>query len=121
MLENILGIKKCNRKNGIWLVRVLLTFSFVVLVWVFFRAANLQDAVYVFKNMFTGALHLKTYFVANGYKALGIKGNEIWKIFVLYLLPLIAYDYISLSNNIFTFLNDKAPAFVMRPCLRPLC
>ncbi|MBR1495682.1 MAG: MBOAT family protein [Acidaminococcaceae bacterium] len=111
VLENILGIKKYNKGNGIWLVRVLLTFSFVVLAWVFFRAANIQDAVYVFKNMFIGALHFKIYFVTDGYKALGIKGNEIWKIFVLYLLPLIAYDYISLSNNIFTFFKRQSTSF----------
>jgi alginate O-acetyltransferase complex protein AlgI len=48
----LVGIQKYPFVNRIWKTGV--TFSLICFAWIFFRAANLSDAMYIISHMFTG-------------------------------------------------------------------
>src|SRR5258708_29993850 len=54
-LERRFGRERCQEppRNPIYILRALLTFGLVLIGWVFFRAANLTDSLYVLRQMFT--------------------------------------------------------------------
>ncbi|MBQ7155246.1 MAG: MBOAT family protein [Synergistaceae bacterium] len=83
------------RKSG-GVLRIMGTFVFVMLAWVFFRAQNLTEAVYVFGHMFGGTAGDK----------LGM--NRTAKIAALIpLLILFVNECISLRTDAIEFLSRK--------------
>ena len=56
-IERMLGLKRApeeNRWTLFYPVRAILTFVLVMIGWVFFRAINFHDSMYVLQQMFTG-------------------------------------------------------------------
>jgi len=56
-IERMLGLKRApeeNRWTLFYPVRAILTFVLVMIGWVFFRAINFHDSIYVLHQMFTG-------------------------------------------------------------------
>jgi len=71
------------------------TFLLVSLAWVFFRAANLADAVYIVKSIFQFSIYDHVKFSLNS--------NEIWfSVFLIFLLCLKERFYLTIptKNNI---------------------
>lgn len=93
------------------LCSVFVTFSLVMLAWVFFRSSNIQNAVYVFGHMFSGITNLKLYFIT-GLKALNINYLTNIKIAIVYFLPLAVFDYLSLKKDIIKLLAEQS--WIMR-------
>ena len=82
-----------------WALRVMMTFIFVSLAWIFFRANNVSEAVYIFSNLFTGINNLWEYFAINGYKVFEI--DRLVKIqLTLSIAALFIYDYESLKYDV---------------------
>lgn len=97
-------IKRKNRSFR--LLHVLVTFTMVMLAWVFFRSSNVRDAFYVFSHTFLGLTNLKLYFMT-GLKALSVDFLAIVKIGFVYFLPLLIYDYLSMKKDIIKLLAKQ--------------
>ena len=82
--------------------RVLLTFAFVTLAWLFFRANTMSDAIYILTHLFDGITHPLSYvkecYVA--FKKAGlIQSNEL-KLVLFWVVLLMAHDYIALREDV---------------------
>jgi alginate O-acetyltransferase complex protein AlgI len=56
-IERMFGLKRApeeNRWTLLYPVRAILTFALAMIGWVFFRAVNFHDSIYVLQQMFTG-------------------------------------------------------------------
>lgn len=104
--ENMTGIRKKEKRDFIWVIRVLLVFVFVTFAWIFFRASSISDAIYVIGNLFSGVTDIKDYLIT-GAHALGIGKAAALKTVVLYMIPLMVYDYISLSCDICEWIGKR--------------
>ena len=73
-------------------------FLFCTVTWIFFRAGTLEEALYVFANMFQGISKPMEYF------KLGILGLSISKLefvnIVIMLLLLFVYDYFDTKTDV---------------------
>ncbi len=67
-------------------VRVVFTFVYVTIAWVFFRAATISDAVLLFKRMFSGGIRPYYSDFADFFRL-----DEIW--YVLKLTPVVKYNF----------------------------
>jgi len=82
-------------------IPTLTTFSLVALAWVFFRADNLKNAIYITKSIFTGLPDLY-HKLRNGQKVLeylGLSENDLI-LSVCLILFLETIHYIQSGNNI---------------------
>lgn len=98
-LENLAPKKRISaEKRTIGrLLSVFVVFAFCTCAWVFFRASSVHDAIYVFRNMFSGFLAPAAY-VKAGYKALNIDISTLIRLCLL-IVPLFAYDFYALRND----------------------
>jgi alginate O-acetyltransferase complex protein AlgI len=58
-IERMLGLKHAPEENRwafFYPIRAILTFALVMVGWVFFRAVNFHDSIYVLQQMFTGRI-----------------------------------------------------------------
>ena len=82
-------------------IRMFLTFVFVTLAWLFFRANDLEDAFYVLGHMFDGILHpvsyIKTCYLA--FKNAGLIQSTELKLVFFWILLLMGHDYMALKTD----------------------
>ena len=105
IFEDILHIKRNDNKYSfIWFIRVILIFIIMSFTWVFFRAQNLSDAMYVFKNMFVGISHPYSYIVSGLY-SFSVKPNYLLTMLGLYLIPLFIVDLINVKHDSILLIN----------------
>ncbi len=109
--ENTLGVKKAEKRDVVWLLRVPCVFAFVTLAWIFFRASNLHDAVYVLKNMLNGfsIKHFGAY-LTDGHRALATDGALHFRMLLALFLPLAIYDFFSLKTDISEWIGKQNSA-----------
>ena len=94
VFENAITRRKAQELHGVsWCLRVLGTFVFVMLAWVFFRSQNFSDASYVITHMFTGITDRISY---PKFSALR-KFSAALTIFVL-----MVWEYFSLKYDVIT-------------------
>ena len=99
IFENVFTRKPKNyQPHGLERVlKVLITFTFCMFAWVFFRAQNLNEAIYVFGNMFRGiSMHLE--YLHKGF--VDIKMDKIS--LALFLIPfsvMALFEYFSLTKD----------------------
>ena len=107
IIENVFTCRKNYRSHGIeWLCKVLLTFTFCMFAWVFFRAQNFSEAVYVLKTMFYGITSPYSY-VRFGLPSIGFVWGPI-KDFIFYMSMLLAYELASSNNlDVIKYLSNK--------------
>ena len=97
VIENAFTGRERQEVHGLkWAVRVCVTFLFVMLAWVFFRAQSLDEAVYVFTHMFIP--------VKVGYLGMGTSSKCAIE---LSLLLLAIHDFISLKTDAIAILRHK--------------
>ncbi|MBQ7577705.1 MAG: MBOAT family protein [Synergistaceae bacterium] len=94
------------RPKSLRALRVMMTFTFVSLAWIFFRANNVSEALYIFSNLFTGINNLWEYFAINGYKVLIISNFKKFRIIVA-VMALIIWDYASLKHDVINFMTSQ--------------
>jgi len=91
-------IKKKGTYKVLWWIKVFLIFIFCNIAWVFFRATTLQNAIYVFCNMFNGISNPINY-LKKGYIDCGFSKFILLELISI-VLPLFIYDYIDLKIDI---------------------
>lgn len=107
ILEDIFHIKKNTKTYSFsWFIRVILVFMLMSITWVFFRASNLHDALYIFRHMFDGITNLRSYIVSGLY-SFGVKSPYLLTMLAIYLIPLFIIDYINVKYDALTILNNK--------------
>ena len=105
VVENAFVPKDYEARGVAWAVRVLGTFTFVMLAWVFFRANSIGEAVYVFGNIFTGIADVRTYITDAGYRVFDI--SRVDKIaFAMSLSLLFIWEHIAMKRDLFSWLNN---------------
>lgn len=90
-------------------VRVATTFTLVALAWVFFRANQIGDALYIYGHMLDGIGAVKEY-VAMGSKSLGMDKYELGLLSGP-IIVLAFVDYIQLKRDAIDLLSNKPLAF----------
>ena len=107
ILEDIFNIKKNTKTYSFsWFIKVSLIFILMSITWVFFRASNLHDALYIFRHMFDGITNLRSYIVSGLY-SFGVKAPYLLTMLAIYLIPLFIIDYINVKHDALTILNNK--------------
>ena len=104
IFENVFTRKPKNyQPHGLERVlKVLITFTFCMFAWVFFRAQNLNEAIYVFGNMFRGfSVHL----------GIGIGLMGLCRV-IMYVLILILWDYFSLERDVIIRVSSLKKPFL---------
>ena len=110
ILEDIFHIKKNTKTYSFsWFIRVILVFMLMSITWVFFRASNLHDALYIFRHMFDGITNLRSYIVSGLY-SFGVKAPYLLTMLAIYLIPPFIIDYINVKYDALTILNNKPMA-----------
>ena len=110
ILEDIFHIKKNTKTYSFsWFIKVSLIFILMSITWVFFRASNLHDALYIFRHMFDGITNLRSYIVSGLY-SFGVKAPYLLTMLAIYLIPLFIIDYINVKYDALTILNNKPMA-----------
>ena len=108
--ENLVLPDRKGKKKSAFrrILGVPLVFLFVTLVWVFFRADSLSDAVYVLSHFFTDLeiAHPGAYFY-NGMNVIFLNWGLFWRNMVLYILPLVLYDWFSLRTDVPAWLGKR--------------
>ena len=103
---NIIKILHIN-SDGIFLkiYKILITFCLVNFAWIFFRAKNLNDAIYIVENMFTGltVIHRKNI-------TLGVQDFKIMVFAIMVLIIVELIDFI--KNSFFLFRIRKKPLVI---------
>lgn len=106
-LENLSGINKMPKR---WrrILGIPFVFLFVTVVWIFFRAHSLADAVYVLSHLFVGfnIFHPVT-FLNNGFESILLNWELIRSFFLLYFIPLAVYDYFSLKTDVCSWIGKQ--------------
>ena len=98
VIENAFFSRERREVHGLaWAVRGCATFLFVMLAWVFFRARNLSEAMYVFTHMFIP--------VKGG--SLGMS-NSVKLAAGLFLLIVAAYDFFSIKHDMIRLVSSTA-------------
>ena len=83
---------------------VIITFILVAFAWIFFRANNLDDAIYVIKNMFTDLNEYNN--LGRQFRGIGIYLNDLIKYFFL-ILFLIGYSIYERTDDVWKKLQLK--------------
>ena len=86
------------RHTVFWWLSVGMVFLFCCMAWIFFRADNLADAIYILRNMFMGIQNLGLY-VSTGVLQLGIKKTE-GTLLTIVIVMLTIFDYLSLRRDV---------------------
>ena len=87
------------------IVTVPVTFLLVCFAWIFFRAATLQDAFYVIRNMFTGIGSPYTY-IHDCALQLGLTFRNL-VFHCLPLIPLFLFDLASLKTDVIALISRQ--------------
>ena len=107
IFEDIFNIKKIkNVYSPLWFIKVIITFTIMTLTWIFFRAQNINEAIYVFNNMFIGIDNFKNYIVSGLYSFDVTPLNLIIHL-IIYLVPLTIIDCLSVKYNVIELINKK--------------
>jgi D-alanyl-lipoteichoic acid acyltransferase DltB (MBOAT superfamily) len=88
---------------GCKVFQTLITFGLVCFAWIFFRANNIQDALYIVKN-----INLKDYWVLfdDSLYGLGLARKE-FDVAIISIVILFAVDFISAKINLFGKLQKQ--------------
>ena len=107
IFEDVFNIKKIkNVYSPLWFIKVIITFTIMTLTWIFFRAQNINEAIYVFNNMFIGIDNFKNYIVSGLYSFDVTPLNLIIHL-IIYLVPLTIIDCLSVKYNVIELINKK--------------
>ncbi len=107
IFEDLFHIKKENNIYSLkWFIKVIITFIIMTFTWIFFRAQNINEAIYVFNNMFIGITNFKNYIVS------GLYSFDVTPLYLIihlliYLLPLTIIDCLNVKYDVIKLINNK--------------
>ncbi|MDO4499737.1 MAG: MBOAT family O-acyltransferase [Erysipelotrichaceae bacterium] len=107
IIEDIFHIKKEKKQfTLIWFIRVILIFIIMMFAWVFFRAQNIHEALYVIKHMFAGITNPKNYIVSGLY-SFDKSAIELLIYLAIYLIPLIGFDIFNMNTDVIAYISKQ--------------
>ena len=106
VIENIFRIKSEKSNKFKRVISMAVVFVFVCFAWIFFRAQNFNEAVYIITNMFNGIAQPVAYF-KNGIKDMGMSITRLAVAIGVYIFPLAIYDYASLKTDVIGWVSSK--------------
>ena len=88
-------------------IRILLTFAFVTLAWILFRAETVADAGYVITHLFEGISNPAAYLSAGieSLSSAGLISGADLKLCVLWIALLLFHDFIELKQDFWAWLS----------------
>lgn len=104
--EKAFSVGKQEKRDVYWIIRVICVFFFVSVAWIFFRANDINEALYVLRHSLTGLSNIRVYFI-DGVNTLGITEAVAKKILLFYLAPLFIYDFISLKVDVCDWIGKR--------------
>lgn len=108
IVENAFVPKRYEPHGFARVVRVVGTFMFCMFAWVFFRAKNIGEALYVFRYIFSGFIMSADYFIENT-KLIGISKMMLVNITIC-LLFLLIHDFLAMKRDLFAWLGNHYTA-----------
>ncbi|MDO4566250.1 MAG: MBOAT family O-acyltransferase [Oscillospiraceae bacterium] len=102
-MSQSLNLNKNTALTAIW--KVCFTFMLVSVAWIFFRADTVNDAVYIFKNMFAGVSQPLAYITA-GIEQLEFTAVKACSI-ILSTTLLFAFDFVDMKHDIMTKISNS--------------
>ena len=106
VLEKILIPKKSRKKfTFAWALRVLLVFIFCAFTWIFFRAENFKDCIYIIKYLFLGIENPVNY-IKNGFLAMILTRPAMITVGISLAL-LAIYDFFSLKMDVIEWVGKQ--------------
>ena len=103
-------IRKAAEKRSNLIIRIIgiiLTFSLVTFSWIFFRANNISDALYIVKNLFynfNGWFNVE--YIKNTVSSIDLKSYEFLKVLIA-ISVLFIVELIQRKTSIIKFINLK--------------
>ena len=90
----------------VWLLRVLVVFSFCSFAWIFFRANCLSDARYIITHLFNGISNPGQY-ILHGFSSIGLSNSKIIMP-VISIIILTVYDFFSLKMDVIERISSRS-------------
>jgi hypothetical protein len=95
--------------------RIVCVFVFCMFAWVFFRVNNIDEALYVFMNMFSGTINAVWF--RNGFKYVYMNMRNLMHVSFC-LIVLFIWDYLSLKRDIISRITScRVPALRFAFCI----
>ena len=88
------------------LLDVTITFILVAFAWIFFRANNLDDAIYIISNLFANYNEINLSELRIQFRGIGLFQEDLIKCFLL-ILALFLYSSYERSGNVWEKLQEK--------------
>lgn len=109
--ESIWGKIQCKRmkKKSNSIVHVLWVFTVCNILWIFFRADSVSDALYIMKRIFCDWGN-----TFQGGRSIKLLGNDLMVIYVN-ICVLMLYDFFSLKKDVIVWVSKRG--VVVRWCL----
>jgi len=98
-----------NLKNNfiVKIFRVIITFSLITFSWIFFRANNLSDSLYIVKNLFYNFKEwFNTEYLKNVISSIDLKSYEFLKVLISIII-LFIIELIQRKISVIKFINLK--------------
>ena len=83
------------------ILKTIFVFLLINVAWIFFRANSLSDALYVFCHMFDNIWNPIVY-LREGFVGVGVELGTLILIILLFIAPLIVYDFFYYKTGIRT-------------------
>ena len=113
VIENHLHLRPKQQLNKVQsLVRFMLTMSFVVLTWIFFRARSLNEVIYLLTHFYHGISSPLGYLLG-GLQSIGLSVEVLLRM-TLFVVILFVYDYASLKCDVIEKISAK-PFWIRYP------
>lgn len=111
IIEDLLKIKKNTKVYSIsWFLRTLSLFIIISFTWIFFRANNISDALYIFRHLLDGIENPIAYIISGLY-SFNTSASYLIIMTAIYIIPLFIIDLINVKNDALTILN-KRPKYI---------
>ena len=107
IFEDLFHIKKEKKIYSLkWFIKVIITFIIIAFTWIFFRAQNINEVIYVFNNMFIGISNFKDYIISGLYS---FDETPLYLIIhlLIYLLPLTIIDCLNVKYDVIKLIKNK--------------
>ena len=102
--ERIIPCKKRGGKIQC-LIKMIAVFLFCNFAWVLFRAESIEQAIYIYFNMFVG-IENPFSFIIQGFKDLPFVRIILWKI-ILILIILFLFEFFDRKNDVIDLLEKQ--------------
>lgn len=93
------------KKRKRTLLSTISVFGFCTFAWIFFRAENISDAIWILQHIFDGVMYNPLMFLKNGFRVMGLGKLRLFELGSAIVL-LIAYDFANLKIDVIAAIGE---------------